>query len=276
MKIRLSFLLAMFTLALPVSAEINKTQLLAHIREAYQIPPEVDLQLGPAKPSDTPSFDVMDLQMTRAGVLRVEQLYLSNNGRHYFLGGFKDVNVWPHAERVRQMDLGKSPSLGGSNGITIVEYTDFQCPYCLRGYEIMSQKIMKENPGKVKWVYKSLPLKAIHPWAEPAAIAALCVNAQGEDKFWKMHDLLFENQRKIKMESHAAQFRGFAASAGANLKAYDACVERKTPQAAIQRDLSEAQALGINGTPAFVINGHLVSGADEQAIRQKIDQLLPR
>ncbi len=93
---------------------------------------------------------------------------------------------------VRQIDLGDAPVQGAANAkVTIVEFSDFQCPFCERAFPTINQ-IMSEYKGKVKLVYKHFPLTSIHPYAQPAALAAEC--AREQNKFWDFHDLLFQNQ----------------------------------------------------------------------------------
>ena len=81
--------------------------------------------------------------------------------------------------------------------MVVVEYTDYECFFCEKGYRIM-KNVMEEFPGKVRWLYKSLPLNSIHPWAQRAAVASECAGLQGQDKLWLLHDAFFEAQSAIK------------------------------------------------------------------------------
>ncbi|MBI5597174.1 MAG: thioredoxin domain-containing protein, partial [Elusimicrobia bacterium] len=204
-----------------------------------------------------------------------ETLWVSDDGKHYLLGGFKDLSVHPDQERLAKMDLSGSPARGPKDAkVTVVQYTDFQCPFCSKGYELMRDGIMKEFAGKVRWVYKSLPLTSIHPWAEPAALAAECAKLQGTDMFWTLHDKLFENQREVTLENLDEKAAGYLKGAKADLKKFEACTEAKKTMAAVARDSAEADALGISGTPAFVVNGHFVSGADYGTIKRVVEESL--
>jgi len=188
--------LALTLLAATASA-YDKKALEEHIRESYQLPSEVSLAFGEAKGSDVPGFDAIPLTLTFNGRSQNETLFLSKNDRHYILGGFKDLKVLPSQERIKKMDLRTAPMRGKADApVSVVQYTDFQCPFCERGYTIMRDKILKEFEGKVKWYYKALPL-GFHDWAEPAAVAVECVKTQGVDKFWTMHDELFDKQGDI-------------------------------------------------------------------------------
>lgn len=137
--------------------------------------------------------------------------------------------------------------------VTIVEFSDFQCPYCGR-VEPTLKRILETYKDQVKLVYKNYPLSS-HENAEPAALAALCAKEQG--KFWEYHDLLFENQESLK----AADLKKYAADLGLDTNTFNSCFDGKKYKNQVQADLSEGNRVGVRGTPAFFINGRLLSGA---------------
>jgi protein-disulfide isomerase len=139
----------------------------------------------------------------------------------------------------------------------------------------MKDQILKEYEGKVRWVYKSMPL-SFHDWAEPAAMAAECVKQQSPDQFWKMHDMIFDRQGDISSTEVDAKMGEFAKKVGADEKAFAACYDGKKTLEIVRRDTDEAGSMGISGTPAFVINGKLISGADYASIKRTVDTLLKR
>lgn len=265
------FLLSAF---LALAAVVDKNTLLEHVRESYNIPAAMILNLGDLKKSEVPGFDVANMTIEHGEMEQTEKLYVSQDGRFYQLGGFKDVNVHPDKERLAKINLKQSAVRGSKKApVAVVEYTDFQCPFCDRGYRMM-QRVMKEYGDKVRWVYKSLPLNSIHPWAEPAAVAAECAGKQGDDKLWKLHDAFFEKQREINAGNIEDRSKQFAREAGVNIEAFDKCVAGQETLAKVKSDLAEAESLGINGTPAFIVNGHLVGGADYDLLKRIIDESL--
>lgn len=155
--------------------------------------------------------------------------------------------------------------------VTMVEYSDFQCPFCRRHAEQTAPQLDEQYvaTGKVKHVYKNFPLRKIHPQAEPAAQAALCAGVQG--KFWPMHDMLFERQDMWAGQEDAAPiFRQFAEELGLDMDAFDACWKAQPFTEQIQRELEEGAARGVSGTPAFFINDWFVSGAQSLETFQSI------
>jgi len=137
--------------------------------------------------------------------------------------------------------------------VTIVEFSDFHCPFC-RGAVTTLQDVMKQYPGKVKWVFRDFPILSIHPQAAKAAEAARCAGEQG--KFWEYHDILFESQA----QTTTADFKRFADQLKLNSKSFAACLESGRHQAAVQSDVDDGTRLGITGTPTFFINGRALVG----------------
>ncbi|MBL7714674.1 MAG: DsbA family protein [Bdellovibrionales bacterium] len=154
------------------------------------------------------------------------------------------------------VDISKSPILGSKDApVTIIEYSDFQCPYCSKAAMTVNQ-IKKKFGGKVKVVFKHFPLP-IHREARPASEASMCVHDQNPDKFWKYHDLLFANQDKF----DEASLEKFAKDAGVNVDKFKDCFKSGKFRETVQKDYMDGDKLGVKSTPTFFVNGQLVSGA---------------
>src|SRR6185437_3830063 len=139
--------------------------------------------------------------------------------------------------------------------VTIVEFSDFQCPFCSRAATTVEQ-LEKEYAGKVKIAYKQFPLP-MHPRALPAAQASMCVNEQGADKFWKWYEIMFNNQDKME----DSDFAKYAQEAGADPAKFKSCYDSKKYAAQIEKDVHYGEQLGVKSTPTFFINGQLIAGA---------------
>ncbi|TMB16612.1 MAG: hypothetical protein E6J59_18605, partial [Deltaproteobacteria bacterium] len=163
---------------------------------------------------------------------------------------------------------GRPEKGGGAKApVTIIEFSDYQCPFCQRAEGVVDQ-VMHVYGNKVRLVFRDFPLP-IHPQARPAAEAASCANAQG--KFWEYHAKLFANQSALGEE----QLKEYAKDVGLDPAKFEDCLTQKPFSAAIDKDLSEAAKLGINGTPAFFINGRLLSGAQPfEKFKEVIDEEL--
>jgi protein-disulfide isomerase len=152
------------------------------------------------------------------------------------------------------------PSIGPDDApITIVEFSDFQCPYCERWRQQVFEPLLAAYPGKIRIVYRNLPLTSIHPQAMPAAEAAQCANEQ--NAFWQYHDKLFENYNALSDEL----YRQIATDLGLNMDSFEACLITNKYQEAIKADMNFAFNLGVQSTPTFFINGIPVIGAQPLA-----------
>lgn len=142
--------------------------------------------------------------------------------------------------------------------VTIVEYSDFQCPYCTRGYQTI-QEVKKAYGGKVRFVFKHLPLD-FHPLAMPAAKYFEAIARQSPEKAYKFHDLIFENQGDLNAKKEGF-LKESARKAGADMKKLDKDLADSSLMDRINKDIAEAQKFGISGTPGFIINGVSLKGA---------------
>ncbi|MHB8418985.1 MAG: DsbA family protein [Myxococcales bacterium] len=148
----------------------------------------------------------------------------------------------------------QGPSTGDPGAkVTIVEFSDFQCPYCRRQEDAL-HRILTDYRGKVRLVFRDFPLDG-HPDAAKAAQAGACADEQG--KFWPMHDKLFENQDALSV----ANLKSYARELGLDGGKFDACLDGDRTLPRIQQSLSEGEKAGVDGTPALFVNGRMLSGA---------------
>ena len=138
--------------------------------------------------------------------------------------------------------------------VTLVEFSDFHCPFCSRAQSTLKQ-VLERYPGKVKLVYRDFPLEGLHPQARAAAEAARCANDQG--KFWEYHDVLYTTAPRGGPED----LKRYAGQVGLDVPKFDQCVASGTHRAAVKHDMEEGSRLGVTGTPAFFVNGRPLQGA---------------
>ena len=156
-----------------------------------------------------------------------------------------------------KISIDNDPIIGNPNApITIIEFSDFQCPFCAKFHIQTLPAIMNEyiNDGKVKLVFRDFPIQSIHPNALPASIAAECANEQG--KFKEMHDILFEKQNewsKKNTDNVIILFNQYASEFGLEEEKFDSCLKNGKYIEEIQKDLYDGKAYGVSGTPGFFI-----------------------
>jgi protein-disulfide isomerase len=156
-----------------------------------------------------------------------------------------------------QVEVGNAPVWGKDKApVTIVEFSDFQCPFCQRGAETLTEIKKKYGQSKIRVAFRHFPLP-MHREARPASEAAECVKEQGADKFWKFHDIAFKNQDKLGEEDLAKH----AKEAGADSKKFEECFKAHKYADVVQKDMEYGEKIGVKSTPTFFINGQLVAGA---------------
>jgi protein-disulfide isomerase len=170
------------------------------------------------------------------------------------------------------VEIGNAPTMGGKDAkVTIVEFSDFQCPFCAKGADILKE-IKKKYGNKVKIAFKNFPLP-FHNHAELAAVAGLCANEQGSDYFWKMHDAMFASQDSLDPEG----LKKTAKSIGLKPDAFDKCLSENKYLAQVKSDMEDGRKVKVKSTPTFFINGQLINGAQPMEVFSEIiDEELAR
>ncbi|GMU80490.1 MAG: hypothetical protein AMXMBFR47_03610 [Planctomycetota bacterium] len=158
----------------------------------------------------------------------------------------------------------------GAPAVTVIEYGDFQCPVCARFFSETYPTILSEyvETGKVRWVYRHFPLRAVHPDAEAASQATECA---GDEAFWDFHDTLYANQDDLSRDALVE----YATARGLDADAFTACLDRGDSAARVQTDVDSGITLGVSGTPTFFVNGTRVAGfRTVEQFREILDQAL--
>lgn len=153
-------------------------------------------------------------------------------------------------------------------GIVIIEYSDFQCPYCKMFTDNTYARLRQMYGDQVRFVYRDFPLDSIHPRARPAAEAAQCAHEQG--KFWEYHDLLFANQQALETDD----LKRYAQQLSLDMEQFNQCVDTRKYQASVEADVQAGLRQNVTGTPTFFINGQALVGAQPfEAFQAVIAQL---
>ncbi len=179
------------------------------------------------------------------------------------------VTISLEPPRVEVTDGGRVPRGNATAAVEVIEFSDFQCPFCLRANPVVEQ-VLKTYGDKIKFVYRHYPLQN-HPNARPAAEASACAEVQG--KFWEYHDRLFANPTKLS----DADLKAHAAALGLDAAKFKSCVDGHQQKPGIDADMAAAEAVGVTGTPAFFINGRSIEGAQPfESFKRVIDEELAK
>lgn len=241
---------------------------------------EVEAKVGEVTPKEMEDFYNANrarirkpLEEVREQVVQYLQQNKLNDARRAYFGKLREraqVKVYLKPPLI-EVSAGDAPLKGSPDApITIIEFSDFQCPFCKRVLPVLTQ-LLEQYAGKVKLAFRDFPLANIHPQAQKAAEAAHCAGEQG--KYWEYHDLLFERQETLP----TANLVEYAQGLGLNSQVFQTCLESSKYKAKVERNHADGMKAGITGTPAFFINGRPISGAQPlETFKAIIDEELGR
>ncbi len=241
---------------------------------------DVNLALGERKPSEFAGFEEVPVTITgSSGNVTTQKMLISKDNKKIM----RVEKIAIDEDPMGQIDLHGRPVRGDKNAaVTIVNFDDFQCPFCSRMHQALFPGLLKEYGDRIKVIYKDYPLFDIHPWALHAAIDANCLGAQNDDAYWSFADYVHANQREISGDKVPAKMFAtldrIAAGEGKKKKldekALGACISAQSDKA-VRASAAEGSRLGVDSTPTLFVNGEKISGAlPDEEIEAVIDRAL--
>jgi protein-disulfide isomerase len=239
------------------------------VRFTYNIPASVKITIGPLRPSDFANYDALTITMEGGEKKQTYDFLLSKDGKTLARMTKLDLSKDPYVEAMKKIDLNGRPTRGNKDAkVVVVNFDDFQCPFCSRMHQTLFPELLKEYGDRVEFVYKDYPLTEIHPWATHAAVDANCLAAQNNDAYWDFADHIHASQREVNSEKgRDAQFAAldrFTLEQGQkhNLDQtkLQACVKTQNEDA-IKASMHEAEGVGVSATPTLFVNGQEMDGA---------------
>lgn len=174
----------------------------------------------------------------------------------------------PDPDKQYDLPVGASPVTGAEDGtITIIEFSDYQCPFCARAEPIIHEAL-EAFPKQARFAYKHFPLESIHPQAMAAAKAAVAAQRQG--KFWEMHEILFKNQRALQDDKLVE----YAKALGLDVAKFEADMKSEEVQNQVRDDMRLARMAGVRGTPTIFVNGKLLRNRSIEGFKEMIEPML--
>jgi len=241
----------------------------AFIRNLFTWGPEYKIKVGPLGPSPSPAFYSVPIEVTYKDQTEGTTFFISKDGKSFVRGEMFDTAADPFSANRAKLHIEGNPSKGPADApITIVEFADFECPHCREIHEIL--KTVEKDYRRTRLVYKDFPLPQLHPWAETAAIGARCAFEQSPAAFWKMHDLIFDNQDAITPDNVFDQLTSFAGKIGLNTDSFKACMASPEAKRAVDANREDGVSLHVDSTPTLFINGRPLIGGDLNSIEQFI------
>jgi len=268
----------------PVPSDLTQ-KIEREVRATYSIPASVKIAVGPLRPSDFANYDALTITIEGEEKKQTYEFLLSKDGKTLARMTKLDLTKDPYAEAMKKIDLNGRPTRGNKDAkVVVVNFDDFQCPFCSRMHQTLFPELLKEYGDRVQFVYKDYPLTEIHPWAVHAAVNANCLASQSNDAYWDFADYIHSNQREVNSEKgRDAQFAALdrltleqGQKHNLDQAKLQACVKAQN-DAAIKASMHEAEGVGVSATPTLFVNGEEMDGAlPVSEMRAAIDAALQR
>ena len=268
-----------------LSPQLNK-RVQDQIRAHFNVPPQVNIGVSAPKASELAGYDTVVVTMSDGDKTKNYEFLLSKDGNTLARLTKFDISKDPFQETMSKIDIAGRPIRGNKDAkVTIVNYDDFECPFCAKMHTAVLDAL-KKYPNQIKVVYKDFPLTEIHPWADRAAVDSNCLAAQNPDAYWDFADYVHANQSSI---TGKQEHRTEAAMSDAvdnvtldigrkhnlNVTQLQACVKDQSQKSTLKKSVDEASGLDISATPTMFVNGERLEGAvGEEALFDVINKHL--
>jgi protein-disulfide isomerase len=259
----------------PAHSALNKAALEAYVRHVFVFSAQIQVTVGDAQPSQTlPGFLEVQVTASNGPASQTFPFYVSKDGQKILQGVVYDIARNPFKADLDKLKTEFQPSFGTPGAsVVLVEFSDFECSFCKEEAAMLRQNLLSAYPKQVRMYFKDFPLTQLHPWAKAASMAGRCIFQQNPNAFWTYHDWIFEHQAEITDKNLREKVLEWATK----VKELDAlqvgsCMDGKTTEAEVDRNMAEGRALGINSTPTLFVNGRrLVGKLDWPSLRAIID-----
>lgn len=239
------------------------------VRELFAWGPDFKVKTGPLAPSPSSYFYTIPIEVTVNGQTDKGSVFVSKDGKTFFRGEMFNIDSNPFADNLSKLHTEGNPSVGPADArVTVVIFSDFQCPHCRQLASILTT-VIPQYP-QVRFVYKDFPLTQVHPWAESAAIGARCAFMQSPKAYAQIQEQLFAEQDLISAENIWDKLTSYAQQAGLDPDAFKSCMSSPEAKAVVDASHQEGEALSIGSTPTVFVNGHPLTGVDKATLEQYI------
>jgi len=256
--------LCLFSVSAQVKSKpvLDKAAMETAVRHLLLIDPRVTVNIQDPKPGPMAGVKEVDAQLSFQGHSRDYVFYVSDDGKHVLYGRAFDLNQSPFQAELDKIHTDGAPSFGPPNApVTIVLYSDFECPACKEEAKTLRDNLVKAYPTQVRVVFRDYPLDQIHPWARTAAIAARCMYRQNPQTFWDFYDWIYEHQADVTPANVNDKMAEFAKQKNLDALQFSRCTDNKSTEPDIDKSVAEAKSLEVEQTPTMFINGRIIGGA---------------
>ncbi len=267
----------------PLSPEVaDRVQ--RQVRAYFNMPPDVTITVGKPGTSEFPNYETLPVTMSLKDKTQTLDFLISVDGKTLIRMMKLDLTKDVYAETMSKIKMADRPVRGNPDAkVTIVNFDDFECPFCARMHSTLMSEILPQYQDKIKIVYKDYPLISIHPWAQHAANDANCLAKESAPAYWTLADYLHANQRSISGSQQNAQAAfneldrvtlDFGKKNSVDLTQLQACIKAQSG-AIVKASMAEGDALNVSATPTVFINGERLEGAlDADEVRAALNRQL--
>jgi len=242
--------------------KVDKAKMLAYLRYAEGWSDKVEAVMDDPKPSVVPGYAEVEVHLTFQKQKLDRSYYVTADGQRIISGTVYDMNQNPFRLALTKLDTTGAPSFGPDSApVTIVIFSDFECPFCREEAKTLRESVPKKYPTEVRVVYKDFPLESIHPWAKHAAVAGHCVIEQNSQAFWPFHDYMYEHQKEISGANLDSKILEFAKQQNLDTLQLSSCVQNEATAKLVEANQAQGRSLGVQQTPTLFLNGRQVAGA---------------
>jgi len=245
-----------------VKPQIDKGKLEAYIRHLFVWPPPVEIEVSDPKPAPIAGFYEVNIRGSQGKASQEETFYVSGDGQKMIRGTVFNVGQNPFKPDLDKIKTDFQPSFGTAGApVVVVEFSDFECPYCREESKILRKNLAATYPKDVHFYYADYPLESLHPWAKDAAIAGRCIFHQNPSAFWDYHDWIFGAQEEINPDNLKSKILDFMKGKGVDGSQLSTCMDSRATESEVERTKAEGRSLEVNSTPTLFVNGRRMVGA---------------
>ncbi len=232
------------------------------LQQKFHLPLAKDVEIGPAKQSSIPGVSVREVNLTNErGQSAKTKVFSDAAGKQMILGQLLDItkDPWERAD-LSKAHLADRPVLGAADApVTVVEFADFECPYCAHAFSVLETMVNTTYKGKIRLIFKNFPLNS-HPWAIRAAVAADCARLQNPKAFWSFAREFYTKQGTITPANLQSRVDETAKRLGLDTTLLNVCMKNRASLERVAQDEADGRALSVTSTPTFFVNGVRVIG----------------
>lgn len=242
--------------------KIDKQRLAVYLRYLEGYVSTVEMTIDDPTPSAYPGFSQVIVHLSLNGKKVGDRMYyVTSDGQHFLNGSLWDIQQNPFLDTLERLPM-DGPSFGPANAkVTIVEFSDFECPFCREFAKTVRGSLAQKYPNDVRLIFENFPLENVHPWAIAAAEAGQCMANQNVQAFWAFHDWIFEHQQEVNADNLSEKTLDLGKEQHLDPAKLSTCLTTHATAKTVEDSLNAGRRLQIQQTPTLFINGRMIAGA---------------